>query len=550
MATLWDYQNQLRKIAEHRTSGAEQEILAVYSSVLQRLQSIVGRYYTVYSNGEGTLSAADLRLAGQYKGFLQDVLRGLEQLSEPQQEAIRRAVESAYTVCYDGMAAAVKEAASGSASLQNALHGLSASTPETVAHIVEHPMQKLTLSHVLQKKRRQITHKIRQTLSVGLANGDSYPQMANRIADALHGDYKKAIRVVRTEANRAINRGFQDVSEEAAHLLQGSEYLEVKEWCSAEDGDVRDAHRKLDGKVIPATEAFEIDGKKAQCPGGFGVAELDINCRCFLKYALVKREDFEKKHGKIKGETLTSEDAGGIIEAERPMAAKTFEKAAEYAKSKLGLSIEKISDLPVEKVNQINNTIWRIYRDVPVIRGSIDEVLLEPMKEIAAASFRWNGDTPQFRLKLSRELFSGLSMKELEDNVQACVKSGYFTPKEGLYGVFKHEAVHFAEYIKTLEKYHSQKEAVKKSLDEFELAKQVMHTAFVNCELDETTSVIENYLSEYAAENPAEFIAEAFSSTDDNVLVNEVKRLLFKKWGIQNADDYATERNFEKRKMP
>lgn len=319
MATLWDYQNQLRKIAEHRTSGAEQEILAVYSSVLQRLQSIVGRYYTVYSNGEGTLSAADLRLAGQYKGFLQDVLHGLEQLSEPQQEAIRSAVESAYAVCYDGMAAAVKEAASGSTSLQNALHGLSASTPETVAHIVEHPMQKLTLSHVLQKKRRQITHKIRQTLSVGLANGDSYPQMANRIADALHGDYKKAIRVVRTEANRAINRGFQDVAEEAAHLLQGSEYLEVKEWCSAEDGDVRDAHRKLDGKVIPATEAFEIDGKKAQCPGGFGVAELDINCRCFLKYALVKREDFEKKHGKIKGETLTSEDSGGIIKEQERM---------------------------------------------------------------------------------------------------------------------------------------------------------------------------------------------------------------------------------------
>lgn len=33
-----------------------------------------------------------------------------------------------------------------------------------------------------------------------------------------------------------------------------------------------------------------------------------------------------------------------------------------------------------------------------------------------------------------------------------------------------------------------------------------------------TTSVFENYLSEYAVE----FIVEAFSSTDDNVLVNEV----------------------------
>ena len=353
MVTLWDYQNQLRKIAEHRTSGAEQEILAVYSSVLQRLQSIVGRYYTVYSNGEGTLSAADLRIAGQYKGFLQDVLRGLEQLSEPQQEAIRSAVESAYAVCYDGMAAAVKEAASGSTSLQNALHGLSASTPEAVAHIVEHPMQKLTLSHVLQKKRRQITHKIRQTLSMGLANGDSYPQMANRIADALNGDYKKAIRVVRTEANRAINRGFQDVSEEAAHLLQGSEYLEVKEWCSAEDGDVRDAHRKLDGKVIPATEAFEIDGKKAQCPGGFGVAELDINCRCFLKYALVKREDFEKKHGKIKGETLTSGGDGGIIKKRKYKSKYSVAERTERSKKAKAACDRVLSNLRRDKSGNI-----------------------------------------------------------------------------------------------------------------------------------------------------------------------------------------------------
>ena len=353
MATLWDYQNQLRKIAEHRTSGAEQEILAVYSSVLQRLQSIVGRYYTVYSNGEGTLSAADLRLAGQYKGFLQDVLHGLEQLSEPQQEAIRSAVESAYTVCYDGMAAAVKEAASGSTTLQNALHGLSASTPETVAHIVEHPMQKLTLSHVLQKKRRQITRKIRQTLSVGLANGDSYPQMANRIADALNGDYKKAIRVVRTEANRAINRGFQDVSEEAAHLLQGSEYLEVKEWCSAEDGDVRDAHRKLDGKVIPATEAFEIDGKKAQCPGGFGVAELDINCRCFLKYALVKREDFEKKHGKIRDEALTSGGDGGIIKKRKYKSEYSVAERTERSKKAKAACDRVLSNLRRDKSGNI-----------------------------------------------------------------------------------------------------------------------------------------------------------------------------------------------------
>lgn len=69
--------------------------------------------------------------------------------------------------------------------------------------------------------------------------------------------------------------------------------------------------------------------------------------------------------------------------------------------------------------------------------------------------------------------------------------------------------------------------------DEFELAKQIMHTALLNCGLDENDTVIQNYLGGYACDNPAEFIAEAFSSTNNNVLVNEVKRLLSKKWGCK-----------------
>nr|DAZ53700.1 MAG TPA: minor capsid protein [Caudoviricetes sp.] len=229
---------------------------------------------------------------------------------------------------------------------------------------------------------------------------------------------------------------------------------------------------------------------------------------------------------------LTSGGKDGIINIERPMAAKTFDKAAKYAKEKLNLSIENISELPVEKVNKINNTIWEIYKDVPMIRGSISEILLEPTSKIASASMIWRENTPKLRLKLSKELFSNLSIKELENNIQSLVESGWFSPKDGLHGIFKHEATHFAEYIKTLEKYHYQKEAVIKSLDECELAKQIMHTAFVNCGLDESDAVIQNYLGGYACDNPAEFIAEAFSSTDNNVLVNEVKRLLSKKWGL------------------
>lgn len=440
---------------------------------------------------------------------------------------------------------------------------------------------------------------ITDIVSAGFASGASYGDMANQITGKMIGNYAtlrggalgRAKLIVRTEGNRIANAARLEAARTAKQ--QGADL--VKQWDSTMDKKTRPHHVQLDGQVRELDEPFEVDGRKAQAPGKFGIASEDINCRCHAysrprwavradgdyKYdnqhrALVKvssesyaayragyvQETAGKPDGtvpvpaghavevtppatkdnggtgktyspeKISGKSLTSGADSGIIEAEQPMAAKTFEKAAEYAKSKLGLSIEKISDLPVEKVNQINNMIWRIYREVPVIRGSIYEVLLEPTSKIAAASMTWREGAPKLRLKLSKELFSNLSIKELENNIQSLVENGWFSPKNGLYGVFKHEATHFAEYVKTLEKYHYQKETVIKSLDEFELAKQIMHTALVNCGLDENDTVIQNYLGGYACDNPAEFIAEAFSSTNNNVLVNEVKRLLSKKWGL------------------
>ena len=303
MATLWDYQRQLRRVAASRNRSAVQELRQVYADVLQQLQGILGKYYTAYGSGtESTLSQADLRLAGQYQSFLYDVQKQLDGLSAPVQSRIRQTIADTYTLCYDGMAAAVRQAAQGNRTLQEALRGLSDTTPETVRHLVEHPMQELTLSDVFQRQRSRVIREIKKTLTTGLAVGDSYTKMSQAIADVLGGDLAKAQRIVRTEAHRAISRGFQDVSDQTAYLLRESPYMEVKEWCSAEDGDVRSAHRKLDGVVLPVAEEFEVDGKRAACPCGFGVAELDINCRCFLKYSLVLRSEFEDRRHKAKQE--------------------------------------------------------------------------------------------------------------------------------------------------------------------------------------------------------------------------------------------------------
>lgn len=330
---LWEYQIQLRRIAEHRQRGIESSIRREYKQVLQKLQVIIAKYYAAYGNSDdSTMTQGDLRTVGQYKNFLQDVLDNLDGVAEPVDNQIRQAIEDTYTTCYNGMVNAALQSTNNT-QLGSLLSGLSSTTPETVKSVVENPMQKLTLSTVLSRRRNQIVKSTKKTLAVGLASGDSYTRMAQRIADTLNGDYKKAMRIVRTEANRAINRGFQDVTEEASEMLLGSDYIEVKEWCSMEDESVRSTHQHLNGKKLHSLDMFESSGAKADCPGAFGKASEDINCRCFLMYSFMTRDEFIAQDGVIPDSVLqkekelglTSDGDGGIIEPDKVSSFRTFD---------------------------------------------------------------------------------------------------------------------------------------------------------------------------------------------------------------------------------
>ena len=229
---------------------------------------------------------------------------------------------------------------------------------------------------------------------------------------------------------------------------------------------------------------------------------------------------------------LTFSANSGNIETERAISFKKVDKAIEYAKNKLSVSADALSVLPVEKVNVILKHISRLYAKMPVLDGFVDEIILEKMSEIAKASIKWVDNKPLIRLKLSSSIFIGRSIDEIESFIDDAVKNKDFSPKEGLYGVLKHEFAHMTEYLYTLKRYNYLQEDVSKSLDKFEFAKQVKELALKNCDLEDNELVIKNYIGKYAVENPAEFIAEAYSSTADNQLVNETKRILKRKWGI------------------
>ena len=243
---------------------------------------------------------------------------------------------------------------------------------------------------------------------------------------------------------------------------------------------------------------------------------------------------WEDKAGQYKNfiESVENRQKGGIIEINRALLFRDIDNAMEYAADQLSLSANAISKLPLEKVTAILSNIRQLYREIPTLDGFIDDIVLVDMNEIAKATLSWSGDKPRILLKLSKDMLNSMSLSEINTFVDECVKGNVFSSKKGLYGIFKHEFGHFGEYKQTLKKCNYSASEVSISLDRYELAKEIKDLALKNCDIEPTVENIKRFLSIYASENPAEFVAEAYSSNDDNVLVKEVKRLVKRKWGI------------------
>lgn len=53
-----------------------------------------------------------------------------------------------------------------------------------------------------------------------------------------------------------------------------------------------------------------------------------------------------------------------------------------------------------------------------------------------------------------------------------------------------------------------------------------------NCSLDDKSVTVNSMLCSYATKDATEFLAEGYSSRYSNILTDEIKRLLRKKWGM------------------
>ena len=216
------YLVEVKRVEESRGKGADKEIRSLYKSLLKKLNSFIGEYYTKYSDDNGVLNVAILQQNAKYASFLEEVDKNIKEVTPAISKTIKSTVEKTYKACFEGMINGFSNSA-GDSKFKDSFNGLSIK-PEVLKAAVENPISGLTLPERLQKHRQDVIYDIRQSISNSLMTGERFDTTSKKLVERLDVSYGKASRIVRTESHRVQEKGLMDGAEHINDKVKGERF--------------------------------------------------------------------------------------------------------------------------------------------------------------------------------------------------------------------------------------------------------------------------------------------------------------------------------------
>ena len=128
----------------------------------------------------------------------------------------------------------------------------------------------------LGKDVKVLNKQIAGEISRGIATGKMYKEIAKDISGYTRIGMNNAMRIARTEGHRIQSEANYNAQVKAKD--KGADIVKI--WSASLDANTRSEHFKLDGQIKEVNEPFKYGRYTAMYPGEFGVAHMDINCRC------------------------------------------------------------------------------------------------------------------------------------------------------------------------------------------------------------------------------------------------------------------------------
>lgn len=236
----------------------------------KRLKEILATLSNMYSKfvASDASSYADLN---KYNRLAKELERIAQQLNEDYKQIVKQIEMSQQRIYVEQylMAAYLFQVYQGTED------GFTLPSEDVIAAALANPIELLRLPKILEVHRNETIRKIQIEISQSLLAGEGYFKMAKRLENAIGISQNKARTVARTEGARAMSIADEAVTEEMR------KYADIEcIWLSTLDTRTRHEHRKLDGQKADAEGYFHFKGLKAKGPTMWGVAKMDINCRC------------------------------------------------------------------------------------------------------------------------------------------------------------------------------------------------------------------------------------------------------------------------------
>ncbi|MGG3450195.1 phage minor head protein [Domibacillus aminovorans] len=269
------------------TGITEKVLITEYMITLQEIHALLETQYKQYEE-DGKLTFDVMTKHNRLKKFEQGLIDHIVVLNKKVGPTLIKHLKDLYTEGYYTSAWILETETLTKLAF-------SAVQVEVLENAIQHNFTGLTLNERLQAQRNEVILKLRQVVTSGLHEGQTYHTMAKAIQNQMEMSATKTMRIVRTEGHRLQESSKHDSTE---HAHKNGVRMK-KTWNSVGDERVRDAHQDLNGKTIPIDQEFTSKaGGKGKGPGMMNKAADDINDRCFLTYSIEKIE--KPQHAELK----------------------------------------------------------------------------------------------------------------------------------------------------------------------------------------------------------------------------------------------------------
>lgn len=259
------WEQELQRLEKIQDLRMNRELYHIYSSTLKDVKSKLKAYLDEYED----LPYWKQQQTGRLKQLTDEIVEKLQEVYPQTKTVIEDFKQEQFETGYYGGYYTVEES-------QQADLPIAFLPDNVIRSAVRRPVASKTLSERLYKARNRLANRSQGAITSGILQGHGYAEIASVISSNSEANYRQALRIARTEGGRMRTQARQKSYEEMEKV--GCELQ--KQWLAALDRKTRKSHGHLDGQRVKIDEFFVSDGYKAIGPRCFGVAGMDINCRC------------------------------------------------------------------------------------------------------------------------------------------------------------------------------------------------------------------------------------------------------------------------------